>query len=217
MLVRRGEADGLLCGIQGSYEAHLKHVVDVVGHKPGTNTLAAMNVVMLPNQTVFITDTYINENPMAEQIAEITLLAADEVRRFGVTPRVALLSHSSFGSAQTASAVKMREALELIQSQAPDLEVEGEMHGDAALNKGILDRVFPGSRLTEAANLLVMPNLDAANITFNVLKAVAGQGITVGPILLGAQRPVHILTPTSTVRRITNMTALTSVDAAMAG
>jgi malate dehydrogenase (oxaloacetate-decarboxylating)(NADP+) len=216
MLVRRGEADGLLCGTHGTYEAHLKHVADVVGRKPGINTLAAMNVVMLPNQTVFITDTYINENPTAEQIAEIALLAADEVRRFGVTPRVALLSHSSFGSAQTASAVKMREALELVQSQAPDLEVEGEMHGDAALNKGILDRVFPGSRLTEAANLLVMPNLDAANITFNVLKAVAGQGITVGPILLGAKRPVHILTPTSTVRRITNMTALTSVDAAMA-
>jgi malate dehydrogenase (oxaloacetate-decarboxylating)(NADP+) len=216
MLVQRGEADGLLCGTQGSYEAHLKHVVDVVGRKPGINTLAAMNVVMLPNQTVFITDTYINENPTAEQIAEITLLAADEVRRFGVTPRVALLSHSSFGSAQTASAVKMRQALERIQNQAPDLEIEGEMHGDAALNKGILDRVFPGSRLTEAANLLVMPNLDAANITFNVLKAVAGQGITVGPILLGAQRPVQILTPTSTVRRITNMTALTSVDAAMA-
>jgi malate dehydrogenase (oxaloacetate-decarboxylating)(NADP+) len=216
MLVRRGEADALLCGTQGSYEAHLKHVVDVVGRKPGINTLAAMNVVMLPNQTVFITDTYINENPTAEQIAEITLLAADEVRRFGVTPRVALLSHSSFGSAQTASAVKMRQALERIQNQAPDLEIEGEMHGDAALNKGILDRVFPGSRLTEAANLLVMPNLDAANITFNVLKAVAGQGITVGPILLGAQRPVQILTPTSAVRRITNMTALTPVDAAMA-
>ncbi|MFL5131640.1 MAG: NADP-dependent malic enzyme [Microvirga sp.] len=216
MLVRRGEADGLLCGTQGSYETHLKHVVDVVGRKPGIGTLAAMNLVMLPNQTVFITDTYINENPTPEQIAEIALLAADEVRRFGVTPRVALLSHSSFGSAQTASAVKMRQALERIQNQAPDLEVEGEMHGDAALNKGILDRVFPGSRLTEAANLLVMPNLDAANITFNVLKAVAGQGITVGPILLGAQRPVHILTPTSTVRRITNMTALTSVEAAMA-
>jgi malate dehydrogenase (oxaloacetate-decarboxylating)(NADP+) len=217
MLVGRGEADGLLCGTYGAYEAHLKHVADVVGRKPGTNTLAAMNVVMLPNQTVFITDTYINENPTAEQIAEIALLAADEVRRFGVTPRVALLSHSSFGSAQTASAVKMRAALELIQNQAPDLEVEGEMHGDAALNKGVLDRVFPDSCLTEAANLLVMPNLDAANITFNVLKAVAGQGITVGPILLGARRPVHILTPTSTVRRITNMTALTSVDAAMAG
>jgi malate dehydrogenase (oxaloacetate-decarboxylating)(NADP+) len=216
MLVRRGEADGLLCGTQGSYETHLKHVVDVVGCKPGIGTLAAMNLVMLPNQTVFITDTYINENPTPEQIAEIALLAADEVRRFGVTPRVALLSHSSFGSSQTASAVKMRQALERIQNQAPDLEVEGEMHGDAALNKGILDRVFPGSRLTEAANLLVMPNLDAANITFNVLKAVAGQGITVGPILLGAQRPVHILTPTSTVRRITNMTALTSVEAAMA-
>jgi malate dehydrogenase (oxaloacetate-decarboxylating)(NADP+) len=216
MLVGRGEADGLLCGTHGAYEAHLKHVAEVVGRRPGINTLAAMNVVMLPNQTVFITDTYINENPAAEQIAEIALLAADEVRRFGVTPRVALLSHSSFGSAQTASAVKMREALELIQSRAPELEVEGEMHGDAALNKGILDRVFPDSRLTEAANLLVMPNLDAANITFNVLKAVAGQGVTVGPILLGAKRPVHILTPTSTVRRITNMTALTSVEAAMA-
>ena len=166
--------------------------------------------------TTSITDTYINENPTAEQIAEIALLAADEVRRFGVTPRVALLSHSSFGSAQTASAVRMREALGLIQDRAPDLEVEGEMHGNAALNKGILDRVFPDSRLSEAANLLVMPNLDAANITFNVLKAVAGQGVTVGPILLGAKRPVHILTPTSTVRRITNMTALTSVEADIA-
>ena len=166
--------------------------------------------------TTSITDTYINENPTAEQIAEIALLAADEVRRFGVTPRVALLSHSSFGSAQTASAVRMREALGLIQDRAPDLEVEGEMHGNAALNKGILDRVFPNSRLSEAANLLVMPNLDAANITFNVLKAVAGQGVTVGPILLGAKRPVHILTPTSTVRRITNMTALTSVEADIA-
>jgi len=215
MLVGRGEADGLLCGTYGAYEAHLKPVADVVGRKAGINTLAAMNVVMLPNQTVFITDTYINENPTADQVAEIALLAADEVRRFGITPRVALLSHSSFGSAQTASAVKMRAALELIQIQAPDLEVEGEMHGDAALNKGILDRVFPDSRLTQAANLLVMPNLDAANITFNVLKAVAGQGITVGPILLGAKRPVHILTPTSTVRRIRNMTALTSVEAAM--
>jgi malate dehydrogenase (oxaloacetate-decarboxylating)(NADP+) len=216
MLLRHHETDGLLCGTYGAYETHLKHVAEVVGRKPGIDTLAAMNVVMLPNQTVFITDTYINETPTAEQIAEIALLAADEVRRFGVTPRVALLSHSSFGSSRTASAAKMRAALEQIQRQAPDLEVEGEMHGDAALNKGILDRVFPGSRLTQTANLLVMPNLDAANITFNVLKAVAGQGITVGPILLGVRRPVHILTPTSTVRRITNMTALTSVDAAMA-
>ncbi|ANY83029.1 hypothetical protein BB934_32990 (plasmid) [Microvirga ossetica] len=171
MLLRHHETDGLLCGTYGTYETHLKPVAEVVGRKPGINTLAAMNVVMMPNQTVFITDTYINENPTAKQIAEIALLAADEVRRFGVMPRVALLSHSSFGSAQTTSAVKMRQALELIQTQAPDLEVEGEMHGDAALNKGIIDRVFPGSRLTGAANLLVMPNLDAANITFNVLKA----------------------------------------------
>ncbi len=214
MLVRRGEADGLLCGTFGAYDAHLKQVVDVIGLRPGTSTLAAMNVLMLPKQTVFIADTYINENPTAEEIAEIARLAAEAVRRFGVTPRVALLSHSSFGSARTASAAKMREALGLIQSREPDLEVEGEMQGDAALNRSILDRVFPGSGLTAEANLLVMPNLDAANITFNVLKAVAGQGITVGPILLGAARPVHILEPTSTVRRITNMTALTAVEAA---
>jgi malate dehydrogenase (oxaloacetate-decarboxylating)(NADP+) len=214
MLVRRGEADGLLCGTFGAYDAHLKQVVDVIGLRTGTSTLAAMNVLMLPKQTVFIADTYINENPTAEEIAEIARLAAEAVRRFGVTPRVALLSHSSFGSARTASAAKMREALGLIQSREPDLEVEGEMQGDAALNRSILDRVFPGSGLTAEANLLVMPNLDAANITFNVLKAVAGQGITVGPILLGAARPVHILEPTSTVRRITNMTALTAVEAA---
>jgi len=215
MLVRSGEADGLLCGTFGSYDAHLRHVVDVIGKKAGTNTLAAMNVLMLPKQTLFITDTYINENPTAEQIADIALLAAEEVRRFGVTPRVALLSHSSFGSARTVSAAKMREALELIQARTPDLEVEGEMQGDAALNKSILDNVFPGAGLTAEANLLVMPNLDAANITFNVLKAVAGEGITVGPILLGAAKPVHVLEPTSTVRRITNMTALTAVEASM--
>jgi malate dehydrogenase (oxaloacetate-decarboxylating)(NADP+) len=215
MLVRRGEADGMLCGTFGAYETHLRHIEDVVGRKSGTHTLAAMNVLMLPKQTLFITDTYINENPTATQIADITLLAAEEVRRFGVTPRVALLSHSSFGSARTASAAKMREALGLIETRAPDLEVEGEMQGDAALNKSILDNVFPGASLTAEANLLVMPNLDAANITFNVLKAVAGQGITVGPILLGVAKPVHILEPTSTVRRITNMTALTAVEASM--
>jgi malate dehydrogenase (oxaloacetate-decarboxylating)(NADP+) len=215
MLVRRGEANGMLCGTFGAYETHLRHIEDVVGRKSGTNTLAAMNVLMLPKQTLFITDTYINENPTAGQIADITLLAAEEVRRFGVTPRAALLSHSSFGSARTASAAKMREALGLIQTRAPDLEIEGEMQGDAALNKSILDNVFPGASLTAEANLLVMPNLDAANITFNVLKAVAGQGITVGPILLGVAKPVHILEPTSTVRRITNMTALTAVEASM--
>ena len=171
-----------------------------------------MNLLMLPGHTLFICDTAINADPTAEQIAEITLLAAKEVRRFGLTPRVALLSHSNFGSADTPSAIKMRHALGFIQGMAPDLEVDGEMHADAALSKPTLDRVMPDSNLTEEANLLIMPNLDAANITFNALKAVAGQGVTVGPILLGAAQPVHILTPTSTVRRIVNMTALTAVD-----
>jgi malate dehydrogenase (oxaloacetate-decarboxylating)(NADP+) len=172
-----------------------------------------MNLLMLPGHTLFICDTAINADPTAEQIAEITLLAAKEVRRFGLTPRVALLSHSNFGSADTPSAIKMRHALGFIQGMAPDLEVDGEMHADAALSKSTLERVMPDSNLSEEANLLIMPNLDAANITFNALKAVAGQGITVGPILLGAAQPVHILTPTSSVRRIVNMTALTAVDA----
>ncbi|MDQ4061725.1 MAG: phosphate acyltransferase, partial [Pseudomonadota bacterium] len=217
MLVRQGRADGMLCGTFGSYDMHLKYVADVVGLRDGVRNFAAMNLLMLPQQTVFICDTYINPDPSAEQIAEMTLLAAEEVRRFGLTPRAALLSHSNFGSADTPSAAKMRQALALIERMAPDLEAEGEMHADAALSKSILDRILPGSRLTAEANLLVMPNLDAANITYNLLKIVAGQGITVGPILLGAARPVHILTPTSTVRRIINMTALTAVDAAVQG
>ena len=212
-LVRQGKADGLLCGTSGPYAAHLQYVADVIGLQEGARSFAGMNLLMLPGHTLFICDTSINADPTAEQIAEITLLAAKEVRRFGLTPRVALLSHSNFGSADTPSAIKMRHALGFIQGMAPDLEVDGEMHADAALSRPTLDRVMPDSNLTEEANLLVMPNLDAANITFNALKAVAGQGITVGPILLGAAQPVHILTPTSTVRRIVNMTALTAVDA----
>jgi len=214
-LVRQGKADGLMCGTSGPYEAHLKYVSDLIGLQQNCRNFAAMNLLMLPRHTLFICDTYINPEPNAEEIAEMTLLAAAEVRRFGLTPRAALLSHSNFGSAETPSSRKMREALALIQQMAPDLEVDGEMHADAALNKNILDRVFPDGRLTAEANLLVMPNIDAANITFNALKAVAGQGVTVGPILLGAAQPVHILTPTSTVRRIVNMTALTAVDAGM--
>jgi malate dehydrogenase (oxaloacetate-decarboxylating)(NADP+) len=210
--LRQGKADGMLCGTFGTYADHLKFVSELVGLKADARTLAAMNLVMLPRQTVFICDTYINEDPSAEQLAEIALLAAAEVRRFGLTPRLALLSHSHFGSADTPSARKMRMAAELIAKAAPDLEVEGEMHADAALSKTLLDQSFPGSRLTDAANLLVMPNIDAANITFNALKTVSGQGVTVGPILLGAARPVHILTSTSTVRRLVNMTALTAVD-----
>jgi len=214
MLVREGKADGMLCGTFGPYTAHLKYVADAIGLREGVNDFAAMHLLMLPKQTVFICDTYINPEPTADQLVDMTMLAAEEVRRFGLEPRVALLSHSSFGSADTPSARKMREALAKIQARAPELEVDGEMHADAALSKRLLDRAMPDSRLTAEANLLIMPNLDAANITFNALKIVAGEGVTVGPILLGAAKPVHILTPTSTVRRLVNMTALTAVDAA---
>jgi malate dehydrogenase (oxaloacetate-decarboxylating)(NADP+) len=212
-LLRRGDVDGLLCGTSGTYAAHLKPILDIIGLRKGTQNAAAMHLLMLPEQNVFICDTYINVDPSARQIAETTLLAAEMVRRFGVPPRVALLSHSSFGNSEAASAVKMREALAFIKQSDPTLEVEGEMHADAALSKTLLDRVLPGSMLTDSANLLIMPNIDAANITFNALKIVAGSGVTVGPILLGSASPVHILTPTSTVRRIVNMTALTAVDA----
>jgi malate dehydrogenase (oxaloacetate-decarboxylating)(NADP+) len=213
MLVREGRADGMLCGTSGSYGSHLRYIVEAIGLREGVRQLAAMHLLLLPQQTVFICDTYINADPTAEELADIAMLAAEEVRRFGIEPRLALLSHSSFGSAATPSVRKMREALRLIQERAPDLEAEGEMHADAALSKRVLDQVLPGSRLSAEANLLLMPNLDAANITFNALKIVAGQGVTVGPILLGAAKPVHILTPTSTVRRLVNITALTAVDA----
>jgi len=213
MLVRRGDADAMLCGTSGTYSEHLRYVRDVIGLRPGAKILAAMNMLMLPGRQIFICDTYVNRDPSPDQIAEMTLLAADEVRRFGLTPSVALLSHSSFGSSEAVEAQKMRDALALVQARAPGLAVDGEMHGDAALSKSILDEVFPGSRLASEANLLIMPNLDAANIAFNLLKVAAGNGITVGPVLLGAARPVHILTPTASVRRIVNMTALAVVDA----
>jgi len=213
MLVRQGRADGLLCGTRGAYEAHLRPIVEVLGLRPGVDRCAAMNLLMLPHRTVFVCDTYVNLDPSAAEIAEMAVLAAAEVRRFGLVPRLALLSHSSFGSADTPSARKMREARRLIANRAPELEVEGEMQGDAALSKPILDRVFPEARLSAEANLLIMPNLDAANITFNCLMTVAGEGVTVGPILLGTAKPAHVLTATSTVRRIVNMTALSAVCA----
>jgi malate dehydrogenase (oxaloacetate-decarboxylating)(NADP+) len=175
--------------------------------------MAAMQMLMLPGRQLFICDTHVNRDPDAAQIAEIALLAAEEVRRFGVTPSVALLSHSNFGGSDAASAVKMREALALIKAADPLLAVEGEMRGDAALSKTILDHEFPDSALETEANVLVMPNIDAANISYNLLRMAAGSGITVGGILLGAARSVHILTPSSTVRRIVNMTALAVVDA----
>jgi malate dehydrogenase (oxaloacetate-decarboxylating)(NADP+) len=213
MLVRQGRADAMLCGTFGNYGQHLRHVRDVIGLRPDTQTLAAMQMLILPGRQLFICDTHVNRDPTAEQVAEIALLAAEEVRRFGVTPSVALLSHSSFGGSDAPSAVKMRQALRLVKTRDPKLAIDGEMRGDAALSKTILDHEFPDSGLSSEANVLVMPNVDAANIAYNLLRIAAGNGITVGGILLGAARPVHILTPSATVRRIVNMTALAVVDA----
>ncbi|MDP1651698.1 MAG: NADP-dependent malic enzyme [Rhodocyclaceae bacterium] len=216
MLVRHGYADGMLCGTFGTHALHLRYIADVIGKKPGIENFYAMNMLILPKRTVFIGDTYVNYDPSAAQLAEMTMLAAEEVRRFGMTPKVALLSHSSFGTHETPTARKMREALAILREKAPAIEVDGEMHGDAALDPDIRRQVFPNANLAGPANLLVMPTLDAANISFNLLKTAAGDGLTVGPLLLGAARPAHILTPTATVRRIVNMTALLSVEAAQA-
>ncbi|MBF0123706.1 MAG: NADP-dependent malic enzyme [Magnetococcales bacterium] len=213
MAVRLGDADGLVCGTLDHHTLHRNYVADVIGYAANVNHYAAMNLLMLPGRTLFLTDTYVTYNPSAEQLAETTLLACGVIRRFGITPRVALLSHSSFGSEESPSSIKMREVLRLLNERAPQLEVDGEMHGDAALDEQIRHRVMPESRLKNSANLLVMPNLDAANIAFNLLKIAAGDNLTVGPILLGAARPVHVLTPTATVRRIVNMIALTVVEA----
>ncbi len=213
MAIHRGEADGMVCGTFGTHDLHLHYVDQILGRRPGVNHYYAMNVLILPKRTLFICDTYVNFDPTAEQVAEMTVLAAEEIRRFGITPRVALLSHSNFGTSDRPTAVKMRQALELIGRRVPDLEVEGEMHGDAALSEDVRGNTFPRSRLKGEANLLIMPTLDAANIAFNLLKTAAADGVTIGPILLGCTRPAHILTPSATVRRIVNMTALTVVEA----
>jgi malate dehydrogenase (oxaloacetate-decarboxylating)(NADP+) len=214
MLIRHKYADGMLCGTFGAHSLHLRYIDSVIGRKAGVGDYYALNMLILPNRTLFIGDTYINYDPTAEQIAEMTLLAADEVKRFGIHPRVALLSHSSFGTADTPTALKMRKALALLRERAPGLEVDGEMHGDSALSDSIRQQVFPRSTLKGQANLLMMPTLDAANIAFNLLKTAAGEGLTIGPLLLGAAAPAHILTPTATVRRIINVTALLSVEVA---
>jgi len=213
MLIRKGEADCMLCGTFGVHSEHLHYIDQVIGLRPGARHYAAMNAIILPTRYVFICDTYVTDDPDAEHIAEMTLLASDEMRRFGIAPKVALISASTFGSLDTPSARKMRAALKLIEARAPDLEIEGEMHGDAALSEEIRMKVFPRTRLRGEANLLVMPSLDAANISFNLLKTASGGGVTIGPMLLGAARPVHILTPSATVRRIVNMTALAVTDA----
>ncbi|MFO0498096.1 MAG: NADP-dependent malic enzyme [Betaproteobacteria bacterium] len=216
LMVRLGDADAMICGTYAEHHRHLETVSDVIGLRPGVKRFAAMNMLLLPGRTLFICDTYVNMDPTAEEVAEMTLLAAEELRRFGLVPKVALLSHSNFGSRTDASAVKMSRAREFLEALDPNLEVEGEMHGDAALSEEIRLRLFPNSRLKGEANLLIMPALDAANIAFNLLKVVAGEGITVGPMLLGARKTVHIVTPTATVRRLVNMAALASVDAAWA-
>ncbi|MBA3903103.1 MAG: NADP-dependent malic enzyme, partial [Rhodocyclaceae bacterium] len=216
MMIHRGEADGMLCGTFGTHALHLKYIDQVIGRQGSASAYYAMNGLMLPRQTVFICDTYVNYDPSAEQVVEMTILAAEEMKRFGLVPKVALLSHSSFGSYETPSARKMQQALQMLHQRAPELEAEGEMHGDAALSEEVRNQVFPSSSLKGDANLLIMPTLDAANIAFNLLKQAAGDGVTIGPILLGAAAPAHILTPTATVRRIVNMTALAVVDAAMA-
>jgi len=213
LMVRLGDADAMVCGTYAQHQQHLEVVKNVIGLKPGVNRFAAMNMLILPKRTLFICDTYVTQDPTAEEIAEMTFQAAEEVRRFGLVPKVALCSHSNFGSVDSPSAKKMSRARDLIAQADPNLEVEGEMHGDAALDEEIRLRLFPNSRLKGEANLLIMPTLDAANISFNLLKVVSGEGITVGPILLGAAKPVHILTPTATVRRLVNMTALAVVDA----
>ena len=213
MMMHKGDADAMVCGTFGTHGLHLHYVEQVIGRRAGVKHFYAMNGLMLPKQTVFICDTYVNQDPTTAQIVEMTMLAAEEVRRFGLVPKVALLSHSSFGTSDAPSAIKMREALVLIRTQAPELEIEGEMHGDAALSADVRNATFPGTQLKGDANLLVMPTLDAANIAFNLLKTAAGGGITIGPILLGSAMPVHIVTPTATVRRIINMTALAVVDA----
>ncbi|MEW6370970.1 MAG: NADP-dependent malic enzyme [Pseudomonadota bacterium] len=213
MMVHKGDADGMICGTYGTTWTHLEFIDKVLGKREGAKVYAAMNIIITPERQLAMLDTHVNENPNAEEIAEMTIMAAEELERFGITPRVALLSHSNFGSSNSESAQKMRAALALVQQKAPNLEIDGEMHGDAALDAKLRAKIMPQSTLKGDANMVVMPNIESANIAYNLLKTAAGNGIAVGPILLGCARPVHILTPSATVRRIVNMTALCVVDA----
>jgi malate dehydrogenase (oxaloacetate-decarboxylating)(NADP+) len=216
MLVRRGDADAMLCGLVGRFDHHFDHVKHVLGARPGSGTMATMNALMLDQHTLFIADTFVNEEPSAEQLAEIAQMATEEIQRFGMPAKVAFLSHSMYGSSTRASARRMRAARELFVQRCPGIECDGEMQGDAALSETIRRAVLPETTLTGSANLLVLPNIDAANILFNVLKMTGGHGVTVGPILLGAAATAHILTPSATMRRVVNMTALAVTDVAAA-
>jgi len=216
LMVRRGEADAMICGTYGAYRQHYEIIQDVLGHNNPKQLAAAVNALMLPTGNIFIADTYVNADPTAEELADITLMAAETVKRFGIQPKVAMLSNSSFGSINSASALKMREALALVQERAPELEIDGEMQGDAALNEGLRHQTMPDSTLKGQANLLIMPNVEAANISYNLLRVSAADGVTIGPILMGISKPAHIVTPISSVRRIVNMVALAAVEAAVA-
>jgi len=212
LMVSKNQADGMICGIVGNASAHLHYIDVVIGHEPDASVYAAMNALVLPSRQLFIVDTHINYDPTAQELAQITLLAAKEMRSFNIVPKVALLSHSNFGSSNQASALKMREVLAILREAAPNLEVDGEMHGDSALSDKIRMSMLKDTTLRSEANLLVMPNLDAANISYNLLKQSAGEGIAIGPILLGAAKSVHILTPSATVRRIVNLATLAVMD-----
>jgi malate dehydrogenase (oxaloacetate-decarboxylating)(NADP+) len=214
MMINKGQADGMICGTIGNSATHLKYVDEVVGHEAGANVYGAMSGLILPGRQVFLVDTHINIDPTAIELAELTLMAAKEMRKLGIEPKVALLSHSNFGSSNAPSAIKMREVLALIQKADPALEVDGEMHGDSALDEAIREGAVTTSPLKGDANLLVLPNIDAANISYNLLKTAAGNGIAIGPLLLGVAKPIHILTPAATVRRIVNVTTLAVVEAA---
>jgi malate dehydrogenase (oxaloacetate-decarboxylating)(NADP+) len=213
MMVHKGDADGLICGAIGDTHLHLNFIDQILGKRAGVDVYAAMNFVITPERQLALVDTHVNENPSACELAEITVMAAEELERFGIKPRVALLSSSNFGSSNSEAARKMRATLGMVQQKAPALEIDGEMHGDAALDSKLRAKIMPQSTLKGDANLLVLPNMDSANIAYNLLKTASGNGVAVGPVLLGCARPVHILTPSATVRRIVNMTALCVVDA----
>ncbi len=213
MMVRVGDADGMICGTVGSYGNHLRYIDEIIGLQEGARTYAAMNIVLLEERTVALADTHVNDNPSAEQIAEITVMAADEMRRLNIEPKAALLSRSNFGTGSSSSGAKMQAALQLVRERDPGLEVDGEMHGDCALDPELRKQILPNTTLTGEANLLICPCVDSGNIAYNLLKTAAGNNVAVGPFLLGANAPVHILTSTSSVRRIVNMAALTVVDA----
>jgi malate dehydrogenase (oxaloacetate-decarboxylating)(NADP+) len=213
MMIHKGEAHGMICGTLATHDQHLRYVDQVLGKRSGASTYAAINILMLPGRQLSLVDTHVNVDPTAPQLAEITALAAEELKRLGITPRIAMLSHSNFGSSNSPSATKMREALAIVRERHPDYEVDGEMHADSAIDASIRKSIMPFSTLAGDANLLVCPGIDAANISYNLLKTAAGNNVAIGPILLGAAKPVHILTPSATVRRIVNMTALVILDA----